>query len=344
MAQALPCDAVKKKLEVTLNSVPAEVWEHALKHSGRLGKQTLALVGNGTASGTLDKFCARQDKALTHGCARRKMNSTHAQRRQRKRRRRSQKQLRQRTQQRQRNGTKRVSANRARQRTRRTCASVPRWSTCARARPTVTHASARARKQAHSGEETQTAIKATEAVAGIWPKTKTDLCKAKTADRNIRSTIARFWAQVRDRRTGGDKDPQFGVCADYGGTRSDKGFLEYATTNTTEVFWMKTLLDADDACSSREALAAANRTLEDVTRLSENAHNKHAALVAALTRENGAQARDAAEAPQSAGASAETATKGDAQRDSRKAPRKDTTGEAGTAETQSSTDSAHFGC
>ncbi|KAH8609855.1 hypothetical protein ERJ75_001160100 [Trypanosoma vivax] len=58
-AKALPCDAVKKKIEVTLNSVPAEVWAHLLKHSGRLGKQTLALVGNGTASGTLDKFCAR---------------------------------------------------------------------------------------------------------------------------------------------------------------------------------------------------------------------------------------------------------------------------------------------
>ncbi|CCD20808.1 hypothetical protein, conserved in T. vivax [Trypanosoma vivax Y486] len=58
-AKALPCDAVKKKLEVTLNSVPAEVWAHALKHSGRLGRQTLALVGTWTASGTLDKFCAR---------------------------------------------------------------------------------------------------------------------------------------------------------------------------------------------------------------------------------------------------------------------------------------------
>ncbi|KAH8605154.1 hypothetical protein ERJ75_001642200 [Trypanosoma vivax] len=100
---------------------------------------------------------------------------------------------------------------------------------------------------------------------------------------------------------------------------------------------MKTLLEAE------HALAAANRTLDDVTRLSENAHDKHEALVAALTRENGAQARDAAEAPQSAGASAETATKGDAQRDTRKATRKDTPGEASTAETQSSTDSAHFG-
>ncbi|KAH8609878.1 hypothetical protein ERJ75_001158000 [Trypanosoma vivax] len=57
----------------------------------------------------------------------------------------------------------RVSGNRARQRTRRTCASVPRWSTCARARTTVTHASAKARKQAHSAEETQTAVKATQA-------------------------------------------------------------------------------------------------------------------------------------------------------------------------------------
>ncbi|KAH8604394.1 hypothetical protein ERJ75_001723300 [Trypanosoma vivax] len=58
-ARALPCDAVKKKLEVTLNSVPAEVWAHALKHSGRLGKRTLHLVGNWTAIATLDKGCAR---------------------------------------------------------------------------------------------------------------------------------------------------------------------------------------------------------------------------------------------------------------------------------------------
>ncbi|CCD20436.1 hypothetical protein, conserved in T. vivax [Trypanosoma vivax Y486] len=182
-------------------------------------------------------------------------------------------------------------------------------------------------------------------VREVWPKAKTELCTAKTADRNIRSTIARFWAQVRDRSTGGNKGPQLGVCVNYSGAGSDKGCLEYATQNTTEVFWMKTLLDADDALLGAEhALAAANRTLDDVTRLSENAHNKHAALVAALTRENGAQARDAAEAPQSAGASAETATKGDAQRDSRKAPRKDTPGEASNAERQSSANSAHFGC
>ncbi|KAH8605034.1 hypothetical protein ERJ75_001642100 [Trypanosoma vivax] len=108
---------------------------------------------------------------------------------------------------------------------------------------------------------------------------------------------------------------------------------------------MKALLDADDALQAEEtALTAANRTLDAVTRLSEQVQDKHEALVAALTRENGAQARDGFEAPQSAGASAETATKGDAQRDTRKAPRKDTTGEASTAETQSSTDSAHFGC
>ncbi|CCD18058.1 hypothetical protein, conserved in T. vivax, (fragment), partial [Trypanosoma vivax Y486] len=181
-------------------------------------------------------------------------------------------------------------------------------------------------------------------VQEVWPKAKTALCTAKTADENTRSTIARFWAQVRDRSTGGDKTPQFGVCVNYAGADSDKGCLEYATTNTTDVFWMKTLLDADDALQAAEnALAAANRTLDDVTRLSENAHDKHEALVAELTRKNGAQARDAAEAPQSTGASAETATEGDAQRDSRKAPRKDTPGEASTAETQSSTDSAHFG-
>ncbi|KAH8614427.1 hypothetical protein ERJ75_000688100 [Trypanosoma vivax] len=73
---------------------------------------------------------------------------------------------------------------------------------------------------------------------------------------------------------------------------------------------MKTLLEAHDALLEAEhALAAANRTLDDVTRLTERVHDRHELLVAALTRENGAQARDAAEAPQSAGASAETKTK-----------------------------------
>ncbi|CCD19016.1 hypothetical protein, conserved in T. vivax [Trypanosoma vivax Y486] len=196
-----------------------------------------------------------------------------------------------------------------------------------------------------SGEDAHTGQGDAEAVAGIWPKAKTALCKAKRTDRNIRKTIARFWGQVRARSTGGNKGPTFGVCVNYRGADSDKGCLEYAAANTTDVFWMKTLLDADDALHAAEdALAAANRTLDDVTRLSEQVQDKHEALVAALTRENGAQARDGFEAPQSAGASAETATKGDAQRDSRKAPRKDTTGEASTAETQSSTDSSHFGC
>ncbi|KAH8603372.1 hypothetical protein ERJ75_001831100 [Trypanosoma vivax] len=53
---------------------------------------------------------------------------------------------------------------------------------------------------------------------------------------------------------------------------------------------MKTLLEADDALHAAEnALAAANRTLDDATRLSENAHDKHEALAAALNRENGTQ-------------------------------------------------------
>ncbi|KAH8614426.1 hypothetical protein ERJ75_000688500 [Trypanosoma vivax] len=60
---------------------------------------------------------------------------------------------------------------------------------------------------------------------------------------------------------------------------------------------MKTLLDADDALLEAEkALAAAGRTLDDVTRLTERVHDKHELLVAALNRENGAQARDAAAA------------------------------------------------
>ncbi|KAH8603333.1 hypothetical protein ERJ75_001832800 [Trypanosoma vivax] len=106
---------------------------------------------------------------------------------------------------------------------------------------------------------------------------------------------------------------------------------------------MKTLLDADALLEAEHALAAANRTLEAVTRLTERVHDRHETLVAALRRENGAQARDDGQAPQNAGASDETATKGDAQRDSGATGRKETPGEASSAETQSSTDSAHFG-
>ncbi|KAH8603535.1 hypothetical protein ERJ75_001831600 [Trypanosoma vivax] len=344
-AKALPCDAVKRTLEVTLNSVPAEVWAHALKHSGRLGKRTLQLVRNWTASATLDKGCAGAGQGTdTRVCSAKNeldtctKKATEAQ-------------------------TKVTEAvapahttaatkwwvlgehtSREAANAKNLCLGATMVYLCTGEANSNPCFSKGKEGGALSGGNAHTGQGDAEAVAGIWPKAKTALCKAKRTDRNIRITIARFWAQVRDRSTGGNKGPQLGVCVNYSGAGSDKGCLEYATQNTTEVFWMKTLLDADDALLGAEhALAAANRTLDDVTRLSENAHNKHAALVAALTRENGAQARDAAEAPQSAGASAETATKGDAQRDSRKAPRKDTTGEASTAETQSSTDSAHFG-
>ncbi|KAH8614901.1 hypothetical protein ERJ75_000640400 [Trypanosoma vivax] len=108
---------------------------------------------------------------------------------------------------------------------------------------------------------------------------------------------------------------------------------------------MRTLLEAHDELNDAEhELAAANRTLDDVTRLTERVHDRHEILVAALKRENGAQARDADEAAGGEGARAETATNGDAQRDTRKHTRKETTGEASTAETQSSTSSAQFGC
>ncbi|CCD18234.1 hypothetical protein, conserved in T. vivax, partial [Trypanosoma vivax Y486] len=329
-AKALPCAAVKKKLEVTLNSVPAEVWEHALTHSGRLGKRTLALVGNWTARGTLEQFCARggqgtkprvcsakteldtctkkaaeaQSKvteavAPAHTTAATKWCQTGERQ-------------------------SREAAN-----AKNLCLGATMVYLCTGAANSNPCFSKGAETGALTGGNPDTGQGDAEAVAGIWPKAKEELCKDKQTDRNIRSTIARFWAQVRDRSTGGNKDPQFGVCVNYAGAGSDKGCLEYATTNTAEVFWMKTLLDADDALLGAEhALAAANRTLDDVTRLSENADDTHEALVAALTRENGAQARDADEAPQSTGASAETATKGDAQRDSREATRKDTPGKA----------------
>ncbi|KAH8614906.1 hypothetical protein ERJ75_000640500 [Trypanosoma vivax] len=58
-ARALPCEAVKKKLEDTLNSVPAEVWAHALSRTGRLGKRTMNMVGNWTRGNTLTEFCER---------------------------------------------------------------------------------------------------------------------------------------------------------------------------------------------------------------------------------------------------------------------------------------------
>ncbi|KAH8604405.1 hypothetical protein ERJ75_001722100 [Trypanosoma vivax] len=77
-AKALPCEAVKTKLEETLNSVPAEVWANALKHSERLRKQTMNMVGNWTRGNTLTEFCDGEGKALERGCARRKGHSTHA--------------------------------------------------------------------------------------------------------------------------------------------------------------------------------------------------------------------------------------------------------------------------
>ncbi|CCD20695.1 hypothetical protein, conserved in T. vivax [Trypanosoma vivax Y486] len=344
-AKALPCDAVKTKLEEELNSVPAEVWQHALKHSGRLGKRTLALVGNWTASGRLAEFCAgATGGAETRVCSAKNELDTCT-----KKAREAQSKVTeavapaQKTHEvnwyQQSERQSREAAN-----AKNLCLGATMVYLCTGAVGSNPCFSKGKEGDALSGGNAHTGQGDAEAVAGIWPKAKAALCTAKTADRNIRITIARFWAQVRDRSSTGNKDPQFGECDNYAGAGSDKGCLEYATTNTTEVFWMKTLLDADDALHAAEnALAAANRTLDDVTRLSENAQDKHEALVAALTRENGAQARDADEAPQSAGASAETATKGDAQRDRREAPRKDTTGEASNAETQSSTDSAHFG-
>ncbi|KAH8609859.1 hypothetical protein ERJ75_001160200 [Trypanosoma vivax] len=106
---------------------------------------------------------------------------------------------------------------------------------------------------------------------------------------------------------------------------------------------MKALLDADDALLEAEhALAAANRTLEDVTPLSENAQDKHEALVAALTAKMAHRhatltrhhrARERAPKPQP------KATHSGQQESNKKGH----DGEASTAETQSSTDSAHFG-
>ncbi|KAH8609860.1 hypothetical protein ERJ75_001159600 [Trypanosoma vivax] len=344
-ARALPCDAVKKKIEVKLNSVPAEVWEHALKNSGRLGKRTLELVGNWTREDRLDEFCRRVGQKTDTGvcsaknaldkCTTKKKEAadkasdavapvvTQAPERWWK------------TSEQ----TSREAAN-----AKNLCLGATMVYLCTGPKTSNPCFSKGAETGELSGGNADSSQSNAQAVAEVWPKAKTELCKAKRTDRNIRSTIARFWAQVRDRGTGGNKDPTFGECANYAGPNSDRGCLEYATANTTDVFWMKTLLDADDALHAAEdALAAANRTLDAVTRLSEQAQDKHEALVAALTRENGAQARDADEAPQNTGASAETATKGDAQRDSRKATRKDTPGEASTAETQSSTDSAHFG-
>ncbi|CCD19031.1 hypothetical protein, conserved in T. vivax, (fragment), partial [Trypanosoma vivax Y486] len=185
---------------------------------------------------------------------------------------------------------------------------------------------------------------APQKVEEVWPKAKQELCKAKRTDRNVRRTIGRFWARVQSRGNGENAHPTFGECERYAGHNSDKGCLEYGAENTTDVFWMKTLLDAEDALLEAEhALAAANRTLEAVTRLTERVHDRHETLVAALRRENGAQARDDGQAPQNAGASDETATKGDAQRDSGATGRKETPGEESNADTQSSTNSAHFG-
>ncbi|KAH8614430.1 hypothetical protein ERJ75_000688400 [Trypanosoma vivax] len=159
-AKALPCGAVKTKLEETLNSVPAEVWDTALKHSERLRKQTMNMVGNWTRGNTLTSFCDGEGKGTrTRLCSAKRALDTCTKQ--------------------QANAERRVTsaveptvgdaserwwkdseANRDRQKTHRPCASVPRWSTCARARPTVTHASAReqqertrGRKRTHRSEQ-----------------------------------------------------------------------------------------------------------------------------------------------------------------------------------------------
>ncbi|KAH8603343.1 hypothetical protein ERJ75_001832000 [Trypanosoma vivax] len=158
-AKALPCDAVKKKLEVTLNSAPAEVWAHALKHSGRLGKRTLQLVGTGQPAPHWTRAAQGRTGTDTRVCSA-KMNSTHAKE----------------SKEAQTKVTEAVApahttaATKWRvlgEHTSREAANAKnlclgaRWSTCARARPTVTHASARERQEAHSAEETHTQVEAT---------------------------------------------------------------------------------------------------------------------------------------------------------------------------------------
>ncbi|KAH8615093.1 hypothetical protein ERJ75_000620400 [Trypanosoma vivax] len=344
-AKALPCEAVKTKLEETLNDVPAEVWEHALKHSERLRKQTMNMVGNWTRGNTLTEFCDGEGKGTrTRLCSAKKALDT-------------------------------CTAKQADAARRITEAVEPtvgdasgRWwkgsddksSEAANASSLCLGATMVYLCTGDKGDNpcfgdgtepqhlatgiTKDAQKGADEVANFWTKAKGELCTKKTRDRNIRPTIARFWAQVRDASTAKNKAPRFGVCVNYEGTNTDTGCLEYATTNTTEVFWMKTLLDAEEALLEAErALDAANRTLADVTRLTERVHDRHELLVAALNTENGGRARDAAAARRDEGQPAETGNKGEQQRDSRKAGRKDTTGEASTAETQSSTSSAQFG-
>ncbi|KAH8604410.1 hypothetical protein ERJ75_001722400 [Trypanosoma vivax] len=344
-AKALPCGAVKKQLAETLNSVPAEVWAHALKHSGRLGKQTMNMVGNWTRGNTLTEFCAREGQGTnTRLCSAKKALDACTAKKEEAGKKVTEAVAPEVKQDAERwwKGSEQQSREAANASD--LCLGATMVYLCtgdANSNPCFSKG-----REPHQlkGGIPKVEQKTPAEVANFWTKAKTALCKAKTTARNIRTTIARFWAEVRDRSSTANKAPQFGVCTGYEGTTTDTGCLEYATTNTTEVFWMKTLLEAHDALLEAEhALAAANRTLDDVTRLTERVHDRHELLVAALTRENGAQARDAAEAPQSAGASAENENKGDAQRDSRKATRKDTTGEAGTAETQSSTDSAQFG-
>ncbi|KAH8603546.1 hypothetical protein ERJ75_001831800 [Trypanosoma vivax] len=344
-AAALPCDAVKRRLEVTLNNVPKEVWDNALRASGRLGKRTMELVGNWTRGNKLDEFCRRIEQRTDTGvCSAKNALDTCEAKKKEAADKASEAVAPEVTQHTRRWWATNEQTTRTQGQTKNLCLGATMVYLCTGPKSSNPCFSKGTEKgELGAGNEKASQIEAKK-VAEVWTKAKRAMCAAKTTNQNIRSTIERFWAQVRDRSGTGAKDPTFGECANYAGTSSDEGCLEYAPAHTTDVFWMKTLLDADDALrSAEEALAAANRTLDAVTRLSENAQDKHEALVAALTRENEAQARDAAEAPQSEGASAETATKGDAERDRREATRKDTTGEASNAETQSSTDSAHFG-
>ncbi|CCD18590.1 hypothetical protein, conserved in T. vivax [Trypanosoma vivax Y486] len=344
-AKALQCDAVKRTLEETLNSVPAEVWDKQLKRSGRLRNMTMNIVGRWERGTTLAKYCDGPGKNNnTRVCSAKKQLDTCTGKPEEPGRK-------------VRDAvdptvgdagerwwvtgeqTSREAAN-----AKNLCLGATMVYLCTGENNSNPCFSAGIEPDQLKTGITKDAQTGAEVVANFWTKAAGELCTRGTRDRNIRTTIARFWAEVRDRRSGGNKGPQLGVCVNYGGTRTDTGCLEYATTNTTEVFWMKTLLEADDALLEAEhALAAASRTLDDVTRLTARVHDRHELLVAALNRENGGRARDAAEAPRDEGQPAETGNKGDAQRDSREATRTDTTGEASTAETQSSTDSAHFG-
>ncbi|KAH8604397.1 hypothetical protein ERJ75_001723000 [Trypanosoma vivax] len=204
-ATAMPCEAVKTKLEETLNNVTKAVWDNALKHSGRLGKRTMDMVGNWTGGNTLDEFCRRIGKrteprvysantALDTCTAKTKEAADKA----------SEAVEPDVTQATDRWWKTNEQTSREEANAKHLCLGATMVYLCTgQVGSNPCFSKGKEPGELAAGNEKAGQI-AAKKVAEIWPKAKATLCTAKTTERNIRSTIGRFWAQVRSRTSAGD--------------------------------------------------------------------------------------------------------------------------------------------